>query len=316
MQPSQHLALPTTNHKQPINGPRHTTLAAIAARQYNAPHAPHNNPTNTQPQHASLPGLNPPRSLPALTHHVNPQPIQLAVQCTKCITDSPTHTPTFVTTNLATQTIKPTHCPVHPQRTHSTTLTYTQFGAPITFRSLDYADSMCLAHATLSRQLALDLINTARQRNERSTTNLSQPIDAYDLLYTLQPRNMVGVPMSVAFCPITCTCTTQSGVTPTGCGATFTVLRATNGNTTTTPPLYCIYCGTPTVTTLQPTTDETALLSLALHYNQPPHIMQFLYNNWHTNSNTKTYPTLRSYMESELITLLLASMAQPNQVAN
>lgn len=94
--------------------------------------------------------------------------------------------------------------------------------------------------------------------------------------------------------PLYCHCTT--------CGSTFTVLRTTP-TTQQTPPKHCIYCSSTTISVQQASTEETAFISLAEHYNLSVATLTYLYNFWTTRPNYKTF---NEFMNSDTVTQLKA----------
>lgn len=86
---------------------------------------------------------------------------------------------------------------------------------------------------------------------------------------------------------------TPSPITPlnlhcNSCGSTYTLIRTTP-TTQKTPPLHCVYCTSLNIGLIQADPEQTAFISLALHYELPLTTLKALYNFWTQRPNYKTF---------------------------
>lgn len=98
------------------------------------------------------------------------------------------------------------------------------------------------------------------------------------------------------------------------CGSTYTLIRTTP-TTQKTPPLHCVYCASTNIGLIQADPEQTAFISLALHYNLPLQTLKSLYNFWSQRPN---YPTFAQFMQSDTMAqirpILEASITQQGAV--
>lgn len=166
------------------------------------------------------------------------------------------------------------HC---PDCTHDT---------PATPCEYDYADVLVTRyhHPKFTRKIALYLLNELNRLNLSRSPNHQYQIE--DVMHE------IGLTSSESFmnqpkCYLTTRC--QS------CGGSFTTLY-TNAPVQHTPPSYCIWCGSSSISTVQEDTEETAMISLASHYNIPLVLFKHLYAIWHTSSK---YQYLSDFINNE-----------------
>lgn len=207
----------------------------------------------------------------------NPTTFERTVECTRCTAKS--ITPPFISFTLPVRS-KPTHCP--------------KCGHTRTVRPYDYADIICTDHAGISRNLAIKAINLYNEQLARGTLGHKSHIPdciGYIEDMGVDATNMPS--MRSSFAPIDAHCTS--------CGGSYTMLRNVP-DVQRTPPLYCVWCGSKSVTIQQQSTDQTCWTSLAQHYNLPLAALKMFYDRWSRKSSLSSFS---NYMQSDLITQLL-----------
>lgn len=107
---------------------------------------------------------------------------------------------------------------------------------------------------------------------------------------------------STGYCPLSITCS--------ACGSHFRVLRSAL-TTITTPPLYCIFCGSPSITTSLLSDEEVAYQALADHYHVPLSLLKDLFHVW-TSTNTH-YTNFQAFMEFALTSIANKHKASVNE---
>lgn len=168
----------------------------------------------------------------------------------------------------------PSHCPTCAQTTVAC--------------GYDYADILVTKyqHPKLTRKLAICMLNLLSDRNLSRSQSNQQSIE--DVMTELGFDKLTDRLTNRYKTYITSRCAT--------CGGSFTLLASGHIPVQQTPAIYCIWCGANTCNETQEDTEETAMISLASHYNLPLPIFRFLYNEWHTDSK---YQYLYDYITND-----------------
>lgn len=147
----------------------------------------------------------------------------------------------------------------------------------------DYADVLVTRyhHPKFTRKVALWCLNELNRLNlDRSPSHQYQ---IEDIMTELGITTLALRPKTY----LTSHCTS--------CGGSFTTLY-TNAPVQHTPPSFCIWCGSPSISTVQEETEESAFISLATHYNIPLVLFKHLYDIWHNDSK---YQYLNDFITNE-----------------
>lgn len=145
----------------------------------------------------------------------------------------------------------------------------------------DYADVLVTRyhHPKFTRKVALWCLNELTRLNlSRSPSHQYQIEDVMNELGITPLASLSSNPK----CYLTSHCTS--------CGGSFTTLY-TNTPVQATPPLYCVWCGSQSLHVTQEDTEETAMISLAAHYDIPLVLFKHLYDIWHHDSRYQYFNT-------------------------
>lgn len=138
----------------------------------------------------------------------------------------------------------------------------------------DYADVLVTRyyHPKFTRKVALWCLNELQRLNlDRSPSHQYEIEDIMTELGITTNDTFMSRPK----CYLTSHCSS--------CGGSFTTLYSSIP-VQATPPMYCIWCGQQSLSVTQEDTEETAMISLANHYNIPLVLFKHLYDIWHSDS--------------------------------
>jgi hypothetical protein len=157
---------------------------------------------------------------------------------------------------------------------------------------LDYADTLCMDNAALTRQQALDAINHVNTINSHAKSTRSyRYVEDY-----------LSKDLGLARLPSLRTLTTPLQVSCRDCGGSYVFYRNAP-DIQRTPPLYCVWCASSHTIVLPFSTDDTSLIVLAQVYNLPLQLTQTLYDLWSTRSSLSTF---KAFVESPDVAKVIA----------
>lgn len=205
-----------------------------------------------------------------------------AVDCIPCSNHK--LTPPYVSYTLQVQP-KPLYCPTcQHQRV---------------YRPYSYVDILCTDYAGLSVTTAVKIVLQYNEQRAKGTLSRKSTLDVLDYIRDLGAENMPTLRNFIAPLDISCR----------ECGGSYTLLRNIDSapNVNKTPPLYCVWCASPSVHVVQQGTEEVWWTSLSLAYNNMPvPMLKIFYDRWTTHSRARTF---KEYMNSDMIKSLLEEVA-------
>jgi len=165
---------------------------------------------------------------------------------------------------------------------------------------LDYADTLCMDNAGLTRSQALQCMEVVSTRISHSKSGKYQYVEDY-----------LAKEENLANWPSLRTLTTPLAISCHDCGGTYTFYRNAP-DIQVTPPLYCVYCASNNTTVQQLGTEPSSWLVLAQVYGCSVDLIQTVYELWASRSSTTRFS---EFMSNPAIQKILAAKQALQEVA-